>query len=60
MRKAEWTAAIDKELTKFEKNLCLQIVPYNGQHQVPMMDTQYQDRRHQESSIGRSGRFNDT
>ena len=37
MRKAEWAAAIDKELTKFEKNLCLQIVPYNGQHQVPMM-----------------------
>ena len=37
MRKPEWAAAIDKELTKFEKNLCLQIVPYNGQHQVPMM-----------------------
>ena len=37
MREPEWSAAIDKELTKFEKNLCLQIVPYNGQHQVPMM-----------------------
>ena len=30
MRKPEWSAAIDKELTKFEKNLYLQIVPYNG------------------------------
>ena len=37
VRKAEWAAAIDKELTNFEKNLCLQIVPYNGQHLVPMM-----------------------
>ena len=37
MHKPEWAAAIDKELTKFEKNLCLQMVPYNGQHQVPMM-----------------------
>ena len=37
IRKPEWSAVIDKELTKFEKNLCLQIVPYNGQHQVPMM-----------------------
>ena len=32
-------AAIDRELAKFEKNLCLQIVPYNGQHRVPMMWT---------------------
>ena len=34
-----WAAAIDKELCKFEKNMCLQIVPYNGQHMVPMMWT---------------------
>jgi hypothetical protein len=31
--------AIDKELAKFEKNLCLQIVPYNNQHLVPMLWT---------------------
>ena len=37
MRNPLWAAAIDKELEKFEKNLCLQIVPYNGQHLVPMM-----------------------
>ena len=35
MRIPEWSPAI--ELRKFEKNLCLQIVPYNRQHQVPMM-----------------------
>jgi hypothetical protein len=35
----EWKQAIDKELAKFEKNLCLQIVPYNNQHLVPMMWT---------------------
>ena len=35
----EWKEAIDKELAKFEKNLCLQIVPYNNQHLVPMMWT---------------------
>ena len=35
----EWKKAIDKELTKFEKNLCLNIVPYNNQHLVPMMWT---------------------
>ena len=37
-----WAAAIDEELIKlikFEKNLCLQIVPFNGQHLVPMMWT---------------------
>ena len=39
MRDPQWAIAIDKELTKFEKNLCLQIVPYNGQHRVPMMWT---------------------
>ena len=32
----EWVAAIDKELTKFETNMCLQLVPYNHQHLVPM------------------------
>ena len=37
MRLPEWKIAIDKELTKFEKNLCLQLVPYNNQHLVPMM-----------------------
>ena len=39
MRIPEWAAAIDKELTKFEKNLCLQLVPYHNQHLVPMMWT---------------------
>ena len=39
MKIPEWAAAIDKELTKFEKNLCLQLVPFNGQHLVPMMWT---------------------
>ena len=39
MRDPQWAVAIDKELTKFEKNLCLQIVPYNGQHRVPKMWT---------------------
>jgi hypothetical protein len=39
MRYPEWREAIDKELTKFEKNLCLEIVPYNKQHLVPMMWT---------------------
>jgi hypothetical protein len=37
--KPQWADAISKELDKFEKNLCLQIVPYNGQHLVPMMWT---------------------
>jgi hypothetical protein len=32
-----WAAAIDKELTKFEVNNCLQVVPDTGQHKVPMM-----------------------
>jgi hypothetical protein len=39
MQQPVWAAAIDKELTKFEKNMCLQLVPYNGQHRVPMMWT---------------------
>jgi hypothetical protein len=39
IRNDEWKQAIDKELAKFEKNLCLQIVPYNNQHLVPMMWT---------------------
>ena len=39
MKQPLWEAAIDKELTKFEKNMCLQVVPYNGQHMVPMMWT---------------------
>ena len=39
IRDKEWKEAIDKELTKFEKNLCLQLVPYNNQHLVPMMWT---------------------
>ena len=37
MRLPEWREAIDKELPKFEKNLCLQLVPYKKQHLVPMM-----------------------
>ena len=37
MRLPEWREAIDKELKKFDKNLCLQLVPYNKQHLVPMM-----------------------
>jgi hypothetical protein len=32
-----WVEAIDKELTKFEVNHCLHLVPYTGQHKVPMM-----------------------
>ena len=39
IRIPEWEAAINKELDKFEKNLCLQLVPYNKQHLVPMMWT---------------------
>ena len=35
----EWAEAINKELEKFEENLCLQLVPYNNQHLVPMMWT---------------------
>jgi hypothetical protein len=31
-----WAADIDKELTKFEVNLCLHAVPDTGQHKVPM------------------------
>ena len=37
MKIPQWAEAIDKELTKFEKNICLQLVPYNNQHLVPMM-----------------------
>ena len=37
MRSTEWAGAIDKELKKFEDNVCLQIVPYIGQSLVPMM-----------------------
>ena len=33
----EWRTAIDKELTKFEVNQCFRIVPFTGQHRVPMM-----------------------
>ena len=33
----EWKKAIDTELKKFEKNHCLEIVPYTEQHLVPMM-----------------------
>lgn len=32
-----WAEAIDKELKKFEVNDCFRIVPYTGQHRVPMM-----------------------
>ena len=39
MKIPEWAAAIDKELSKFEANMCLQLVPYNHQHLVPMMWT---------------------
>ena len=34
-----WKEAIDKECEKFSKNDCFTIVPYNGQHLVPMMWT---------------------
>ena len=37
IRSPVWAAAIDKELTKFEVNHCLHLVPYTGQHKVPMM-----------------------
>ena len=37
IRSPVWVAAIDKELTKFEVNHCLHLVPYTGQHKVPMM-----------------------
>lgn len=37
MKIPEWSAAIDSELIKFEKNNCLQYVPDTGQHLVPMM-----------------------
>ena len=33
----EWKNAIDTEFKKFEKNHCLEIVPYTEQHLVPMM-----------------------
>ena len=39
MKIPEWATAINKELEKFEKNLCLQLVPYTKQHLVPMMWT---------------------
>ena len=32
-----WAKAIDTELTKFEVNSCFNIVPFTGQHLVPMM-----------------------
>ena len=37
MKDPPWAKAIDTELTKFEVNSCLQIVPYTDQHLVPMM-----------------------
>ena len=37
MRLPEWEEAINKERGKFEKNNCLQEVPFTGQHLVPMM-----------------------
>ena len=37
MRDPTWADAIDKELSKFEVNHCLHVVPYTGQHKVPMM-----------------------
>ena len=39
MKIPQWAIAINKELEKFAKNLCLQLVPYNNQHLVPMMWT---------------------
>jgi hypothetical protein len=33
----EWAKSIDTELSKFEDNRCLEIVPYIDQHLVPMM-----------------------
>ena len=32
-----WLASINKEREKFAKNDCFVVVPYNGQHLVPMM-----------------------
>jgi hypothetical protein len=32
-----WRDTVDKELSKFEVNHCLHVVPYTGQHKVPMM-----------------------
>ena len=37
MKIPDWAQAIDTELSKFEKNSCLEIVPYLDQHLVPMM-----------------------
>ena len=37
MKEPPWAKAIDTELTKFEVNSCLRIVPFTGQHLVPMM-----------------------
>lgn len=37
--KPQWSEAISKELDKFAKDVCLQLVPYNNQHLVPMMWT---------------------
>ena len=37
MKDPPWAKAIDTELTKFETNNCFLIVPYTGQHLVPMM-----------------------
>jgi hypothetical protein len=37
MRDPLWRDAVDKELSKFEVNHCLHVVPYTGQHKVPMM-----------------------
>ena len=32
-----WAAAIMIEINKFAKNSCFKLVPFNGQHLVPMM-----------------------
>ena len=37
MKEPPWAKAIDTELTKFEVNSCFNIVPFTGQHLVPMM-----------------------
>ena len=37
MKDPPWAKAIDTELTKFEVNSCFNIVPFTGQHLVPMM-----------------------
>ena len=37
MKDPPWAKAIDTELMKFEVNSCFNIVPFTGQHLVPMM-----------------------